>query len=53
MQLKKVDLIDNNEFLKYCPRCDYAEFIANDSEKFTCLKCNYKICPNCNNDPPH
>ena len=42
-----------NEVLKRCPNCDYGEFISLDAEKFTCMKCQTKICPQCNIEPPH
>ena len=39
--------------LKYCPRCDYGEFIHPKAERFNCLICNIKMCPSCNSEPPH
>ena len=42
-----------NEVLKYCPKCEYAEFIEIGSQRFNCMQCGCKICPSCNSEPPH
>ena len=39
------------EVLKYCPNCDYGEFIHPNAERFKCLICQIKICPKCNSEP--
>ena len=51
LQLKQVK--STEEVLKQCPRCDYGEFIHPQAERFNCMVCNIKICPNCNSEPPH
>jgi hypothetical protein len=54
MQLKQIKQLDNSdEVLKYCPSCDYGEFIHPRAERFNCLFCGKKLCPNCNSEPPH
>lgn len=54
LQLKQVAPMENSdEVLKYCPRCDYGEFIHPKAERFNCLICNIKLCPSCNSEPPH
>ncbi len=44
---------NSDEVLKYCPQCDYGEFIHPKAERFNCLICNIKMCPSCNSEPPH
>jgi hypothetical protein len=42
------------EVLKHCPKCgDYAEYIFVNAERFVCISCGAKICPQCNCEPPH
>jgi predicted nucleic-acid-binding Zn-ribbon protein len=54
LQLKQVAPVENSdEVLKYCPQCDYGEFIHPKAERFNCLICNVKMCPSCNSEPPH
>lgn len=54
LQLKGVKQKENSEeVLKYCPRCDYGEFISPSAERFNCISCGMKMCPNCNEEPPH